>query len=178
MRETDQREAAVVRYRIVPERSRVWIEARSSLHPIHGEATGLEGELKLRYASGRLVTDPPPVLRLTLPVERLGSGNPLNDLQLRRVVHADRYPTISGEATSVEPYGDGYRVTGELTFHGVTRTVTDEVSVTPDGDGLVIEGAHEFDITDFGVSPPRILMLRVHPDVTVRIRAVAEPVTG
>ncbi|MGH3735176.1 MAG: YceI family protein [Micromonosporaceae bacterium] len=165
----------MTRYRIVPERSRVWIEARSSLHPIHGEATGLEGELDLRYVSGRLVTDPVPALRITLPVDRLRSGNPLNDLQLRRVVDAERFPTISGTATAVERSGEGYRVTGELTFHGVTRTVADEITVTADGDELVIEGEHQFDVTDFGVTPPKVLMLRVHPEVTVRIRAVALP---
>ncbi|MGH3712282.1 MAG: YceI family protein [Micromonosporaceae bacterium] len=162
-------------YRIVPERSRVWIEARSSLHPIHGEATGLEGELELAFADGKLLTDPAPVMRLRLPVDRLRSGNPLNDLQLRRVIESDRYPEITGEATGVEPSGTGYRVTGALTFHGTTRTVTDQITVAADGDGLVIEGGHEFDITDYGVNPPKILMLRVHPEVTVRIRAEAEP---
>ena len=163
-----------MRYRIVPARSQAWIEARSSLHPIQGEATGLEGELELTYDPGRLVTDPTPTLRISLAVDRLRSGNPLNDLQLRRVIEADRFRTISGEATAVESHGDGYRVTGELTFHGVTRTVADHITVTPEGDALVIEGAHEFDVTDFGVTPPKILMLRVHPEVTVRIRAVAE----
>jgi hypothetical protein len=36
-------------------------------------------------------------------------------------------------------------------------------------------GEHVFDIRDFGIKPPRILMLRVEPEVTVRIRLVAEP---
>ena len=38
----------VTRYRILPTRSRVWIDARSNLHPIHTEAGGLEGWLELR----------------------------------------------------------------------------------------------------------------------------------
>jgi polyisoprenoid-binding protein YceI len=165
----------MARYRIVPERSQVWIEARSSVHPIHGEATGLEGELDLILDGDSLVTEPTPVMRVQMPVERLRSGNPVNDMALRRVVEADRYPTISGEATAIEPAGDGYRVTGELTFHGVTRTVADQITLTPDDGDLVIEGQHEFDIREYGVQPPKILMLRVYPQVTVRTRAVASP---
>ena len=31
-----------------------------------------------------------------------------------------------------------------------------------------------FDIRDFGMEPPRILMLKVQPEVTVRVEIVAE----
>ena len=33
----------MTRYALDPDRSRVWIEARSSLHPIHSETAGLQG---------------------------------------------------------------------------------------------------------------------------------------
>jgi polyisoprenoid-binding protein YceI len=66
-------------------------------------------------------------------------------------------------------------VRGDLTFHGVTRPVEGEVSVSlPDDRTIVIEGEQTFDIRDFGVQPPKILMLKVHPDVKVRVRVVAE----
>jgi hypothetical protein len=44
---------------------------------------------------------------------------------------------------------------------------------TPDPDTLVIEGEHVFDVRDFGVRPPRIGFLRVHPEVNVAIRIEA-----
>ncbi len=37
----------MTRYHIVPERSRVWIDARSNLHPIHSTTDGLEGFIDL-----------------------------------------------------------------------------------------------------------------------------------
>ena len=43
----------------------------------------------------------------------------------------------------------------------------------PDEHSLVIEGEQTFDIRDFGVQPPKILMLKVHPDVRVRVKVVA-----
>ena len=42
------------------------------------------------------------------------------------------------------------------------------------GDGTIcLEGEHTFDLRDFAFEPPRILMLRVYPEVTVKVRVVA-----
>ena len=38
---------------------------------------------------------------------------------------------------------------------------------------LQLDGSSTFDIRDFGMEPPRILMLKVHPEVTVRVAIVA-----
>jgi hypothetical protein len=35
-------------------------------------------------------------------------------------------------------------------------------------------GESSFDVRDFGMEPPRILMLRVEPDVKVRVEIFAE----
>jgi polyisoprenoid-binding protein YceI len=73
-----------------------------------------------------------------------------------------------------ETSGGRYLVQGDLTFHGVTRPVEGELSIKADNGSLVLEGEQTFDIRDFGVDPPKILMLKVHPDVKVRVRAIAE----
>jgi polyisoprenoid-binding protein YceI len=164
-------------YRIAPERSQVWIEARSSLHPIHGEGRGLEGSIEAEVIDGRLDLNGTPKIRLQFPVESLKSGKSLEDAEMMRRIDARRYPTIRGEVVEMkESPGGGYQVRGDLTFHGVTKTVEGEVSMSmPDGDGtIVFEGEQTFDIRDFGVTPPKILMLKVHPDVKVRVRVVAE----
>lgn len=154
----------------------MWIEARSSLHPIHGEATGLEGSIEADVTDGRVDFGDTPKIRVELPVEQLKSGKALEDAELQRRIDAKRYPTIRGEVREIkEAAGGQYRARGDLTFHGVTRPVEGEVSVKVDGDSLVIEGEQTFDIRDFGVDPPKILMLKVHPDVKVRVRVVAEP---
>jgi polyisoprenoid-binding protein YceI len=164
-------------YRIAPERSQVWIEARSSLHPIHGEGRGLEGSIEAEVIDGRLDLNGVPKIRLQLPVESLKSGKSMEDAEMMRRIDARRYPTIRGEVVEIKQSADGrYQVRGDLTFHGITKTVDGEVSISvPDGDGtIVFEGEQTFDIRDFGVTPPKILMLKVHPDVKVRVRVVAE----
>ena len=166
----------MARYNIVPERSRVWIDARSSLHPIHSTTDGLEGYIDLDASDGRPNLDVPPEGELTLPVTRLSSGNRLEDRELHKRIDERRFPTINGVLTKMEQLdGDSqYRVSGDLAFRGVTRRVEDEMTVNVVDDRTVqLEGQSTFDIRDFGMEPPRILMLRVEPDVVVRVEIVA-----
>lgn len=161
-------------FRIDPDRSRVWIEARSSMHPIHGEAEGLEGSIEADMAEGRLNVTGEPRIQIELPVEKLRSGKKLEDVEMMRRIDARRYPRIIGETTELKENNGRYHIRGDLTFHGVTRQVEGEVTIsTPDERSLVIEGEQIFDIRDFGVEPPKILMLKVHPDVRVRVKVVA-----
>jgi polyisoprenoid-binding protein YceI len=115
--------------------------------------------------------------RVEVPVASLRSGNPLEDAELQRRADARRFPTIVGETSSVASLDRAghFGVEGDLTFHGVTQPVRGELRITQDGDRLRIEGEHVFDVRDFGIKPPRILMLRVEPEVRVEINLVAEP---
>jgi polyisoprenoid-binding protein YceI len=166
----------VAEFRIDPQSSEAWFDATTSLHPLHGKASGLEGSIQAEVAGGALDLSVTPRMRLELPVERLTSGNPLYDTETQRRIEARRFPRIVGESREVtESSRPGtYRVTGDVTFHGVTRTVAGDVSVeTPDDQTLVLEGEEVFDVRDFGLQPPRLMMLRVHPETKVRIRVVA-----
>jgi polyisoprenoid-binding protein YceI len=168
----------VTTFRIDPGQSRVWIEARSSMHPIQGEAQGLEGSIEAALADGRIDLTEGPKVQIELPVTNLQSGKRLEDAEMMRRIDARRFPTIRGETTEFKENGGRYRVRGDLTFHGVTRPVEGEVTISsPDASSLVIEGEQIFDIRDFGVEPPKILMLRVHPDVRVRVKVVARQVS-
>ncbi|MBV8979743.1 MAG: YceI family protein [Acidimicrobiia bacterium] len=161
-------------YTIVPGASEISIGGTSTVHAIKGSAVDVNGALEADLDGGELVRSLSG--RIEVPVAGLRSGNPLQDGELQRRVDARRYPRIVGEVRKAVPLGeDGlFRVEGDVTFHGVARAVEDTVVVRADGDRLTLEGEHVFDIRDFGVKPPRILMLRVDPMVKVRIRLVAE----
>jgi polyisoprenoid-binding protein YceI len=172
----DLLEERMAQYTIIPERSRVWIDARSSVHPIHSTTDGLEGFVDLD-ADGDAVVGPHPTAQLSFPVNRLSSGNRLEDRELRKRIDARRYPTISGVLTGVVPGADDGRflVRGDLTFRAVTRSVEDYMTLTVVDDHTIrLEGESTFDVRDFGMEPPRILILRVEPDVKVRVEIFAE----
>jgi polyisoprenoid-binding protein YceI len=166
----------VTRYRIVPTRSRVWIEARSNVHPIHTEAEGLEGWLELDVDDGKVNVDSSMHGHLEFPVDNLRSGNGFEDRELRRRIDARRFPTIAGDLTGMDDSSDSthYVVGGELTFRGVTRRYEDTMTVDVVDGTITLAGRSTFDIRDFGMEPPRILMLKVEPEVSVRVEIIAE----
>jgi polyisoprenoid-binding protein YceI len=168
----------VERYRIDPQQSRVWIEAKSSLHPIHSESNGLEGFFDAEIlGGGRIDPTVPPRAHLEVTVDLLSSGNALYDKEMKRRVDIRRYPTITGDLTTMKETGRDHRyvVEGDLSFKGTTRRYEDEMTLSfPDDGSLTLEGQHTFDIRDFGMEPPKILMLKVHPDVSVRVKIVAK----
>jgi polyisoprenoid-binding protein YceI len=162
----------VTRYLVLPARSRIWIDARSNVHPIHSTADGLEGCIDLADGARSLLNG-----QLSFPVSKLSSGNPLERRELQKRIDAARYPTIDGVVTSAELLADEatFRVRGDLTFRGVTRSVEGDIAISSVDDRTVrLEGESTFDIREFGMGPPRILVLRVEPEVKVRIEIIAE----
>jgi polyisoprenoid-binding protein YceI len=110
--------------------------------------------------------------KLTLPVSRLSSGNAMEDREMQRRVDARRFPSIEGVLTGMEGKGEDhtYEVKGDISFKGVTRSYQDRMTVTPvDDDTIELSGQSRFDIREFGMEPPRILLLKVQPEVDVRV---------
>jgi polyisoprenoid-binding protein YceI len=106
----------------------------------------------------------------------LRSGNPLEDRELQRRIDARRFRTIDGRLTAIDGTEEAgrYRVRGEITFRGVTNVYEDEMTIAQvDERTLQLAGSTRFDIRDFGMEPPRIFLLRVHPEVEVRVAICA-----
>lgn len=74
-------------------------------------------------------------LAFQVKTESIDTANAKRDQHLKGpdFFNAVQYKTISFVSKSVEPDGDAYEVTGDLTLHGVTKPVT--VKLTPSGEG-------------------------------------------
>jgi polyisoprenoid-binding protein YceI len=163
-----------VTFTVDAERSTVAIEARSSVHPVRGQTNGIEGTVELDLDGDDVVVPPLPAARIELPVTRLSSGNFLYDNEMRRRIEAAKFPTIVGELSRASTNGDGtFEVAGQLTFHGQTREVEADIVANVDDGRLVADWDQTIDIRDFGVEPPRILLLRVYPEVRVTVHIEA-----
>jgi DNA-binding PadR family transcriptional regulator len=164
-------------FELDPERSAVLIDVRSTVGPLSFGTLGVTGTIRAAFADGLLRTDIPPSGCLKIDVSGLNSGNRLYDAELLRRIDARGYPAAFVELRECALSGPGtrYRLAGELTFHGVTRLAEGTVTVEAVSDRrLVITGEQVFDIRDFAIPSPTMLMLRIFPDVRVHLHAEAE----
>ena len=163
---------ALIRYTLDSVRSCVWVSGRSSLHPINTETRGITGWFEAAgRADGSLDLEQPVSGELELAVERLTSGNQLYDRELRRRMDARRYPTIAGRVSKIVLDGahPHYAVTGDISFHGKTRTFEHGMQIEAHDEGVALSGEDVFDIREFGMKPPSMLMVRVYPEISVRV---------
>jgi PadR family transcriptional regulator PadR len=164
-------------FNLVGERSVVLIEARSTVGPISFGALGLRGWVRASLSGGTLAAEPPPEAHLEFDVKGLSSGNSVYDAELLRRVDADRFPTAAIDLTSSSRISRAsYRVSGLVSFHGSSRLAEGTVRLEVDaGSGrLVVEGEEPFDMRDFSISVPAVLMLRIFPDVKALLHVEAE----
>lgn len=161
------------RYVVAPE-SQVWIDGSSSVHPVRATATGLTGWVSLATTARGVAKAPGLGGEIRIEVGRLRSGNPLVDRETRRRIDAKRHPEIVGTVTAAERIAaDRLRVTGTIAFRGQVQSVDGELAVELAPDRVTFDGSATFDVRDWGLQPPRVALLQVHPQVDVRIHVVA-----
>ncbi len=166
---------APTRYTLDSDRSCIWVSGRSSLHPINTETRGITGWFEASLGDdGAIRLDNGVAGQLELAVDRLTSGNRLYDRELQRRIDAARYPTIVGRLSRVVADGPhpSYVVTGDVTFHGRTLTFEHGMQIDIVGGEVRLTGDDTFDIRTFGMTPPSMLMVRVYPEVRVRVELI------
>jgi hypothetical protein len=150
-------------------------EARSSVHPIRVETAELSGRLEAEVVEGDVRVLPG--ARLEVPMDGLRSGNPLIDRETRRRMDLRRDPRLVAELLDARAAGDGLLACrGQVTFQGRTEQVEGELRVEEEDDGtLRLGGRQVVDVRRWGLQPPRLLVLKVDPEVRVHLELIARP---
>jgi polyisoprenoid-binding protein YceI len=89
---------------------------------VKGSFSGLIGDLSEHTVDSSLST-----IEASIPVATVSTGDPQRDGHLKSAdfLDAEKYPTMDFKSTRVEKKGaEEYSVTGDLTIHGVTKSVT------------------------------------------------------
>ena len=97
---------------------------------------------------------------ITVDPKSIDTHDAAFDRQIAGYFEADKYPTITFVTTSVQGGADGKgTMTGDLTFHGVTKPVTLDVTfdgaghgITPIGTRLGFSGSGQIKRSDFGLT--------------------------
>lgn len=159
-------------YEVEPDRSLLCATVYSSLHSIERRGP-VSGEVSLaENSSGEAL---PVGGKLLLDLTTMVSSDRLYDRELEARLDVARYPKVTARLTEVSADGAAghYRMTGELSFHGRTNTVHGTATVECSDDELRLSGTMLLDVREFGVEPPKILVLKVRPVVEVALDLVA-----
>lgn len=161
---------------VVTGESKMTLDGKSSLHPIHGSAQGLSGYVEASFSDGTVSREPPPKMRVVIPIANVTSGNALQDREMRKLIGNRANPDIVAELKDLRPLGSAnrYAATGSITVNGVTRQADGEVTVQLSGERLNVTGTQVFDMRQFGIEPPRLFIFKVSPEMTIALDIVAK----
>ena len=92
------------RYSVAGRGSVLTFEAKSSLHVVHGRVSDVSGYVDACFEDdGSLSIEPPPKMHVEFPVERLRSGNDIQDREMWRLIDSKRFPVVSADLRDLKP---------------------------------------------------------------------------
>jgi polyisoprenoid-binding protein YceI len=177
--------AAMMRFKIDPDRSTISVKVAEPAAWIRGTATGT-----FRIIDGAVSVDPINVprtgrVRVLIDAGSYSSDNASRDRYVtEKSLEADKFPTIGFESSSVvgvvmtSPREGTAIVTGFLTLHGEAHQMTMSVHATLGADNdFTGDGEVKFDYEDFGVKVPAVVFhtLLAGDEATVHFHIVAVP---
>lgn len=113
-------------YTIDPAHSSVQFSVRHLMvSNVRGAFTGVQGTVTIDPAEPERGS-----IQADIDVNTIATNDPNRDTHLKSpdFLHFDQYPKITFRSTKIEKHGaNSFRVTGDLTLHGVTKPVTLEV---------------------------------------------------
>jgi polyisoprenoid-binding protein YceI len=175
--------AALMRFKIDPDRSTVSATVAEPAAWIRGSATGT-----FRIIDGALSFDPVNVarsgrVRILIDASSYSSDKPSRDRYVtEKSLEASKFPTIGFESSSIvgvvmtNPREGTAIVNGFLTLHGESHAMTMSVHATLGADGIFTgDGEVKFNYEDYGVTVPVVLLhtLLAGDEATVHFHIVA-----
>lgn len=122
-----------------------------------GEAEADPLSLWVEAEAASLLADEPAMRQkygLTKPLGREDREKIQSAMESAEQLDVNRYPVIRFASTHIERQtNEQYVVTGNLTIHGVTRTVSFPAAVSEEPGGLRGKAALSFRQSDFGITP-------------------------
>lgn len=160
--------------------------SRAAIVKMTGRTSQVEGE-------GEIDLDDPgkhPKGVVTIDVASFDTGIGLRNEHMRGMIEASKYPTatfrlkaLTAPKLVANSAVDG-TVTGDLTFHGVTRTLTAPVSLVylPEqdknyrpGDWVSVSTAFKIKLSDYGLKLPSALLgVKVADELAIELEGMAK----
>jgi polyisoprenoid-binding protein YceI len=98
---------------------------------------------------------------------KFDSGNSNRDSHAMEVLDALTFPTVSFQSKEIKTSGQDLLVSGDLTFHGVTKPISFDATTVSSGSDLTVQGKANISLTSYQIERPSLLFIPVED--TLRI---------
>ncbi len=101
------------------------------------------------------------------------SDNTKRDVNMHEAMESNKFPKASFEIKEViAKGGDNVVLKGTLSLHGVTKPFSFEGSVNEEGSKVRIKAKSSMKMSDFGITPPKMVFLTVRDQVDLNVDVV------
>jgi len=148
-------------YRVIPGESKISYHLHHPMHEIEGVSKDFDCVVVLggdtAYAQ----------IRVKAQVASFSSGNTNRDSHMLEILDGLKYPFVEFVSDSLRHEDEGYRVFGELTFHGVRRPVDFKATPVHLKNGVEIKGDFVVLLSDYQVERPSLLFVPTANDLHI-----------
>jgi hypothetical protein len=172
--------------------SELWIEGTSTMHSFENHSHAVELEVALDSAAARpagvqelaslIAAGSVRELRLRVPVASLKSEKEGLDKNLRKTMDAEHYPDVRFAMTRYAAKAAGgdtlaLHAMGALTIKAQTRDAALDARAWPAAQGVWLDGTQVLKMTDYGITPPTMMLgaIKVGNAITVRYHLLLVP---
>ncbi len=164
------------KYTIDSKASKLLVTARSSVHNTEITWTGITGTVDADVGedAGAMSAS------IDVDMTTADAGDWLKNRKMRKDMKFDDYPKASFSLSSVDIRSQD-RESMAASIHGTLSWRGKSIAVTATGEGtlgaseLIATGSFDIDMTKLGITPPKVLMLKVEDVVNcvIEVRATA-----
>ena len=109
---------------------------------------------------------------LFVPVFSFDSKNANRDSNMLDVVEEYYYPFVRFTSSKINKTENGFKVTGNLSFHGIIKELTIPVNLEEDNQTIIVTSDFSIMLSDFKIKRPALLTIKIRNQVDLKVYLV------
>ena len=106
---------------------------------------------------------------LYIPVFSFDSKNANRDSNMLDVVEEYYYPFVRFTSSKIIKTESGFDVTGNLSFHGITKELTVPVNFDEDNETVIVSSDFSIMLSDFKIKRPALLTVKIRNQIDLKV---------
>jgi polyisoprenoid-binding protein YceI len=140
------------------------------VHPVH-TWDGVSKDVTCNIAfdeKNNLITQ----VGVSAPISSFDTNNASRDSHAMEVLEGIKFPKVTFLSTKIEPSGNDLNISGNLTFHGVTKPITFKATRTNSSTNMTVAGNFVVKLTEYSVEKPSLMTVPVKDDMAMKFSVV------